>query len=61
VFPYLAPIDKAKPTAAVVLKDYQGEIPDLETIEDPVMRKIAKEGKAQVFATDYVVAVLMSC
>lgn len=61
VFPYLTPIDQAKPTGAIVLKDYEGEIPNLQTIEDPVMRKIAKEGKAQVFATDFVLAVLMSC
>lgn len=60
VFPYLKAIDKTKPGAAVVLKNFEGDFPQGQTIDDEVMRRIAKENKADIFTTDTVVAILMA-
>lgn len=62
IYPYLKQIDKAKPNAAIVLKDYEGvDWTSFSTIDDTIMRRIAKEGKADIFATDQVIATLMAC
>ncbi|EKX53599.1 translation initiation factor 3, subunit D [Guillardia theta CCMP2712] len=54
-------IDKASVRTAIQLKKMQEPKPfHLASIDDPVIKKLASQGKAQIFTTDIALAVLMS-
>ena len=53
-------LDKAKSTQPLVLQKFDGEHYNVETFEDPIMRRLATEDKADIFATDVAIAAIMT-
>jgi len=39
---------------------FKGLVPNVKTVSDPIIRRLASEDKAQIFATDIAVAALMT-
>lgn len=61
IYSYNADFEKARITRPKKLPLFTGEVDigSLMTVQDPIIQKLAQEGKADVFCTDVALAALM--
>ena len=61
VFKYDQELDKARTYKAIPLQTFSGDVfYNTPTLEDPVIRRLAQENKAEIFATELAISAIMT-
>jgi translation initiation factor 3 subunit D len=53
-------MDKARASRSLILPSFTGNVYNVQTLEDPVFQRLAKENKADIFATETAVSAIMT-
>ena len=57
---YNKDIDKASTNKPITLVPFKGTVHNVSTLEDPVIKRLATENKADIFATERAAAAIMT-
>ena len=61
IFKYDQELDKARTYKAIPLQSFSGDVfYNTPTLEDPVIRRLAQENKAEIFATELAISAIMT-